>query len=233
MLSLPYAYGEREIVWAEEVVTSHPDHNVVISTHEHVTPKTLIEDAHVSVNSRWVSRGGELWDRVIAPNRNVVVVLSGHFHGLGRIEAPDAGGIEGHDVVELLADYQEFRTHTGARATGFQRLLQLDLDSSTIAVDTFSVALGASYSKDYDYQQFLPDSGTAASRSNNRPWNIVAAGVQGRYDESDDEFTATAGFQYPKRVATNSIDTAPPAPHASTVAPSASRFDGLFLRHSV
>jgi hypothetical protein len=215
MLSIGYAYGEREIAWAEDVVASHPDYNVVISTHEHVTPVTREVQAQHSVNSRWISRGGELWDRVIAPNRNVIIVLSGHFHGLGQIHTENAGGIEGHDVVELLADYQEFRTHTGERATGFQRLLQLDLASSTVAVDTFSATLDESWSYPYDYRQFLPDNGLATSASNMRPWNIVAIGTQDRYTEEDDEFTASVGFQYPKRVATSSLATAPPEPAPS------------------
>ena len=211
MLSLPYAYEEREIAWAESVVTSHADYNVIVSTHEHVTPKTEIENAHRSVNSRWLSKGQQLWDRVIAPNRNVAIVLSGHFHGIGQIRTENAGGIEGHDVVELLADYQEFRTHTGERATGFQRLLQIDLASSSVAVDTFSVRLDASASFDYDYPQFVPDTGLAESRSNVRPWNLVAAGVQGRYTGADDEFTANVSFQYDKRVATSVITVEPPA----------------------
>jgi hypothetical protein len=209
MLSLPYAYGEEQIAWAAQVVTSHPDHNVVISTHEHVTPKTEIEDAHRSANSRWVSNGQKLWDRVIAPNRNVVVVLSGHFHGIGQIVTENAGGIEGHDVVELLADYQEFRTHTGERATGFQRLLQIDLASSTVAVDTFSVRLDASASFDYDYQQFRPDTGLSNSLSTERPWRIVEAGVQNRYTAEDDEFEASVGFQYDKSVDTSAITVKP------------------------
>jgi len=209
MLSLPYAYGEEQIAWAAQVVTSHPDRNVVISTHEHVTPKTEIEDAHRSANSRWVSNGQKLWDRVIAPNRNVVVVLSGHFHGIGQIVTENAGGIEGHDVVELLADYQEFRTHTGERATGFQRLLQIDLASSTVAVDTFSVRLDASASFDYDYQQFRPDTGLSNSLSTERPWRIVEAGVQNRYTAEDDEFEASVGFQYDKSVDTSAITVKP------------------------
>ena len=211
MLSLPYAYDEREIAWASKVVTTHPEYNVIISTHEHVTPKTEIEDAHRSVNSRWLSKGQQLWDRVIAPNRNVGIVLSGHFHGVGQIRTENAGGIEGHNVVELLADYQEFRTHTGERATGFQRLLQIDLASSSVAVDTFSVRLDATASFDYDYPQFVPDTGLAGSRSNVRPWNLVAAGVQGRYTGADDEFTANVTFQYNKRVATRGITVVPPA----------------------
>lgn len=212
MLSLAYAYGDDEIAWAKQVVENHPEHNVVLSTHEHVTPKTAYEDAHHSANSRWVSRGQQLWDAVIAPNRNVILVLSGHFHGLGQIRTENTGGIEGHTVAELLADYQEFRTHTGERATGFQRLLQLDLASGTIAVDTLSVRLGETASFEYDYKQFVPDTGLSNSASNARPWRIVESGLQGRYTTGDDEFLASVAFQYPKLVATDALDVAPPLP---------------------
>ncbi|CAN5439636.1 hypothetical protein BH10ACT7_BH10ACT7_10810 [soil metagenome] len=210
MLSLPYAYGEREIVWAEGIVTSHPDYNIIVSTHEHVMPKTLEESAHRSANSRWISKGQELWDRVIAPNRNVVIVLSGHFHGIGQLVTENAGGIEGHTVVELLADYQEFRTHTGERATGFFRMLQFDVDAGVVAVDTRSVRLAESYSFDYDYRQFLPDNGSTSTPSNARPWRIVESGLQGRYDAEDDEFGAQVQLQHPKLVNTLSIEVGAP-----------------------
>ncbi len=206
MLSLPYAYDEADIAWAERIVAAHPDHNVIVSTHEHVMPKTLEVSAMRSTNSRWLSRGQQLWDRVIGPNRNVVAVLSGHFHGLGQLVTENAGGIPGHTVVELLADYQEFRTHTGERATGFFRMLQLDLDAEQIAVDTRSMRLAASYSLDYDYRQFVPDNGMTNSPSNARPWRIVEAGVQGRYSEEDDEFTTSSVvFQHPKSVVTSAL----------------------------
>lgn len=205
VLSLPYAYGEEEIAWAEQVVAAHPDYNVVLATHEHVSPATLEVPAMRSTNSRWVSRAQELWDRVIAPNRNVVLVLSGHFHGIGSIVTEDAGGLAGHTVVELLADYQEFRTHTGERATGFFRMLQIDIDGGAVAVDTRSVRLAASWSADYDYRQFVPDNGLDSTPSNARPWNIVAAGLQGRYTDADDEFTVRVALQHPTLVATGVV----------------------------
>ncbi|MEO8261623.1 MAG: lamin tail domain-containing protein [Pseudolysinimonas sp.] len=207
MISLPYAYGDREMDWATEVIEAHPTYNVIVSTHEHVTPMTTEVAAGRSANSRWVSRGAELWERVIAPNRNVVLVLSGHFHGLGQLTTQNAGGLEGHTVVELLADYQEFRTHTGERATGFQRLLQLDLASGGVAVDTFSVRLDATKSFPYDYRQFVPDNGLSTTPSNARPWRIVEAGLQGRYGESDDEFAVQVAFQYRKTVITTGVAT--------------------------
>jgi hypothetical protein len=142
---------------------------------------------------------------VIAPNRNVVIVLSGHFHGIGQLVTEDAGGIPGHTVVELLADYQEFRTHTGERATGFYRMLQFDVDGGAVAVDTRSVRLAASYSYDYDYRQFVPDNGLPTTPSNARPWRIVDSGLQGRYGEEDDEFTAWVTLQHPKSVTTTAV----------------------------
>ncbi|PZQ89856.1 MAG: hypothetical protein DI534_08800 [Leifsonia xyli] len=211
MLSLPYAYAEREIAWAEQVVTSHPDYNVVLSTHEHVTPKTEEVGALRSSGSRWVSRADELWNRVIAPNRNVVLMLSGHFHGIGQIVTRNAGGIEGHTVVELLADYQEFRTETGERATGFQRLLQLDLASGGVAVDSYSPRLDADTAARYDYPQFVPDTGDAMLGSNQRPWRIVADGLERRYTPADEQFAVTVQFQYAKSVATDAVTASAPA----------------------
>jgi len=205
MLSLPYAYAEREILWAEKIVQSHPHHNVILSTHEHLLPADLIGDTRRSIRSRWISQAGELWDRVVVPNRNVVIVLSGHFHGLGKIVTEDAGGLPGHTVVELLADYQEFRTHTGERATGFYRMLQFDLDGQAVAVDTRSVRLAESASHEYDYLQFLPENGDSTRASNNRPWNILAAGLQNRYTDADDEFVVTVPLQHPKLVATTGV----------------------------
>lgn len=231
MLSLPYGYGEREIAWAEGVVSSHPGHNVIVSTHEHVTPKDAGEPAHRSTSSRWLSRGGELWERVIAPNPNVVVVLSGHFHGVGRIVTEDAGGVEGHTVVEMLADYQEFRTHDGARATGFQRLLQFDLAGGSISVDAFTAGMGATASHPYDYVQFDPERGDHDGLSEMRPWNIVERGVQHRYSDADDEFLVEGiAFRYEKRLETGSVTVEVPdaiePPFAATPAGPA----GLGLR---
>ncbi|WP_167046230.1 lamin tail domain-containing protein [Salinibacterium sp. ZJ454] len=206
LLSLPYGYGERELSWAEQVVAAHPDHNVVVSTHEHVTPKDASAAASRSTSSRWLSRADELWNRVIAPHRNVVLVLSGHFHGLGQIVTENAGGLPGHTVVELVADYQEFRTHAGDRATGFQRLLQVDLGSGQVAVNTFSHRLGETASHEYDYRQFVPDDGRASTPSNGRPWQVIAEGLQHRYTELDDEFVVQLELQYEKAVTTSGLE---------------------------
>lgn len=210
VLSIGYGYGERELAWAERVVQQHPAHNVVIATHEHLTPLTLWDPTRRATDNRWLSRADELWDRVVAPNRNVVAVLAGHYHGLGAIVTPDAGGIEGHDVVELLADYQEFRTDSGERATGFLRLLQWDLAAGQLLVDTYSPRLDATVSAAYDYPQFVLESGVESRPSNGRPWNIVALGAEGRYGVADDEFAVPLTLQYEKTLRMTGLALAAP-----------------------
>lgn len=211
VLSIGYGYGERELAWAERVVQQHPAHNVVVATHEHLTPLTRWDPTRRATDNRWVSRADDMWQRVVAPNRNVVAVLAGHYHGLGAIVTPDAGGIEGHDVVELLADYQEFRTDSGERATGFLRLLQWDLAAGQLLVDTYSPRLDATVSAAYDYPQFVLESGVESRPANGRPWNIVALGAEGRYGVADDEFAVSVTLQYDKTLRMSGLTLAAPA----------------------
>ena len=42
------------------MVTSHSAFNVIVSTHEHVMPKTREVDALSAANARWTSRAQEL-----------------------------------------------------------------------------------------------------------------------------------------------------------------------------
>ena len=212
VLTLPYGYGEPELAWAERVVAEHPGANVIIATHEHLRPMTAEDAARRSDASRWNSRADELWARVVEPNRNVILVLSGHFHGIGTIVSDDVGGVPGRTVAELLADYQEFRTHTGARATGFFRMLQFDVDGGAIAVDTRSIRLGESASADYDYLQVKPETGLTTAISNNRPWNVVDAGLQGRYDELDGEFLVEIVLQHDTLVSTIAVEVVTESP---------------------
>ena len=200
ILSIGYGYGPREIEWAERVVRDHPDANVVIATHEHLTPMTQLDPPRRASDNRWLSRADELWSRVVAPNRNVVAVLSGHYHGLGAIVTENAGGIPGHTVVEMLADYQEFRTDAGERATGFLRLLQVDVAGGRIAVDTYSPRLDSARSAAYDYRQFVVENGDAARAANGRPWNILDAGLNDRYGIADEEFGVDVTLQYSKAI---------------------------------
>lgn len=93
---------------------------------------------------------------------------------------------------------------------------------SRVVVDALSSTLGEMASFSYDYEQFLPDNGGESTASNDRPWRILADGLQNRYTAADDHFTADIALQYPKSLTTAAVSvlsiTAPldPSSHAHT-----------------
>ncbi|MFC4337849.1 lamin tail domain-containing protein [Salininema proteolyticum] len=180
-LSLGYLGGDESVEWANEVIAAHPDHNVVLATHEY-----LNTDGSLSTpdSYRWTSMADRYWSEIVEPNANVFMVLSGHHYGTATNVKEGVGGDEDRKVVEMMANYQGFQDGDHFD-TGFLRLLQFDLDASLMAVNTYSPSLGEhnawNYGKD---EEGLPE-----------------------YTDADDEFTVEVSLTsgYDKRVATESL----------------------------
>ncbi|MEE6281576.1 lamin tail domain-containing protein [Georgenia sp. MJ170] len=194
VISLPYRASHDQMDWAQAQAAAHPDHNVVLATHSYLHPSGERE----TVDNRYTATGYDLWERVVAPSDNIFLVFGGHYHGVStiyadpvtgeRTDATEVGtdtvavtnvGATGRTVVEMLADYQGYRstleddpTVTRAdlldRDTGFQRLLQLDLDASLMAVNAYSPTLDSFEAWRYDEPLYR--------------------GEAARYDDGDDEF---------------------------------------------
>ncbi|TDE16033.1 lamin tail domain-containing protein [Jiangella asiatica] len=130
------AYPDRDetLGWAASVVADHPDHNVIVSTHEYLNRDAVPTRPDAD---RWTSLGERIWQEVVRPYDNVFLVLSGHVNGVAHAVKHDVDGVEGRVVTEVLANYQGYRAD-GLRDTGFLRLLQFDLDGKTMSVNTYS-----------------------------------------------------------------------------------------------
>ncbi|MTV24524.1 hypothetical protein FTX61_03705 [Nitriliruptoraceae bacterium ZYF776] len=154
VVSLGFGAGEEAIAWANATIAAHPDHDVVLATHQyldsagnHTTPTT----------TRWDARGREYFERIVAPNENVFLVLSGHHYGIAHAVRRAADGVQGDGRVvhELLQDHSAFARPDG-RSTGFLRLLQFDLDAGAVAVDTYSPTLDEHGAAPYDHTGWYP-----------------------------------------------------------------------------
>nr|WP_307828344.1 metallophosphoesterase [Antrihabitans sp. YC2-6] len=145
-LSIGYNPPEHVMRWAEDVLADHPDHNAVIGTHYY-----LDEDGSrrmMGFGDIGESSGQQIWNRLVVPNQSVFMVLAGHVDGQ-TVRVDREVDSTGRTVVQLLADYQYFEVE-GKRSTGFQRLLQFDLDGGTIAVNTHSPGLNTFSVENYD-----------------------------------------------------------------------------------
>ncbi len=85
---------EKTIEWANAVCKSYPNRNVVICTHEYLLPSGAYSGDRAEI----------IWDNIVVPNENVMMLLCGHNDGvcdkLRRVEGTN------RYVAEILADYQ-------------------------------------------------------------------------------------------------------------------------------
>ncbi|QYR21503.1 lamin tail domain-containing protein [Paenibacillus sp. sptzw28] len=127
IMYLGWDVEEDTIKWANDVLKKYPDRYAIIATHQYISP-----------SGAYAGDGEKIWTEVVAPNKNVYMVLCGHHHGV----AYNVKHVGERTVVELLSDYQSGREG----GQGYIRFLQFDLDNHKIHVNTYSP-----YMKDENY----------------------------------------------------------------------------------
>ena len=154
-LALEMQAGDDVLEWARGVIADHPGLPTIVSTHDYLAPNnqrlvggfldlTLVDpENHNSVE--------QLWQKLIAREDQIFLVLCGHYHGQGLLVEDNEAG---NKVYQVLADYQD-RGQTGLDAgqppggmlggptgigDGWLRLLTFDTasDPPTIQMRTYS-----------------------------------------------------------------------------------------------
>lgn len=129
MLYMGWAPGDEHIAWMNEVIARYPERKVWINLHEYM----LTTGGLGPIPQR-------ILDEVVAPNPNVVMVSSGHYHDAytRTDEFDDTGdGVPDRTVYSMLFDYQGLPEG----GLGYLRLLHFDNEDDTIRVRTYSPSL--------------------------------------------------------------------------------------------
>ena len=146
MLYLGWAPSEEGIAWLNEVLAQYPERTAILNLHEYM-----------------LTTGGlgavpqQIYDEVVAPNANVAMVFSGHYHdAFTRIDQFDdnGDGTPDRSVYQMLFDYQGLPE--GGQS--FLRLLHFDNAVEQISVRTYSPYLDVYNSDDptldLEHQEF-------------------------------------------------------------------------------
>ncbi|MEV4899990.1 LamG-like jellyroll fold domain-containing protein [Citricoccus sp. NPDC055426] len=158
---LGYDVTDEEIEWASGVLDEYKDRNAMIMTHAQRKPSTSPDGRGATFSHD----GAKIDEGLLQKHSNVFLALSGHEHGVS-IDIRKDVGIEGNNVVELLADYQFYTVSaeelglTGIDGrnpqdmlqfgSSFFRMLQFDVDNSELIVDTYSPLLENFGATEYD-----------------------------------------------------------------------------------
>ncbi|WP_407318389.1 lamin tail domain-containing protein [Isoptericola halotolerans] len=134
LLYMGWAPGDEQIDWMNEVIAQYPERTVWLNLHEYM-----------------LTTGGlgpvpqQILDEVVAPNSNVALVSSGHYHdAYTRTDDfdDDGDGVADRTVYSMLFDYQGL----AEGGLGYMRLLHFDNDggedgTGRIVVRTYSPSL--------------------------------------------------------------------------------------------
>ncbi|MGL4514404.1 MAG: metallophosphoesterase [Lacipirellulaceae bacterium] len=151
VLALEFGPRNQVVDWANQVVTQHPEHLVMLVTHAYMYfDETIYDWAAKGASQSWnphaygvasqpgetVNDGQELWDKLVSKHSNFRLTFNGHVLGDGTGYRSTVGE-NGNVVHQMLANYQ-FKAQGGF---GDMRLLEFKEDGETVVVKTYSPVL--------------------------------------------------------------------------------------------
>jgi hypothetical protein len=155
-VALEFAPRDAVVQWAKEVIASHSDLPTVLFTHAYLYADNQRYDRAVLPQQRYhpdsyaytpeqgINDGEDLWRKLVLPNENVRLVLSGHVIPDGTARAVTMRP-SGSRVHEVLANYQTCDLCPCTKAEGgggYLRILAFDANEDRVHVSTYSPHTG-------------------------------------------------------------------------------------------
>ncbi len=172
VLSLEFGPRDEVLAWADTILKRFPDRPAIVITHAYLhhggnrydqrgpMPQSYNPHDYVMMGQPGTSinDGEEMWTKLILPNSNVKLVLSGHDVSGGDLPPGTTARLtsvrpDGSRVHQLLANYQTClappceRSDQGSAAfggSGYLRVLRFEPAVQKISVTTYSPYLEAS-----------------------------------------------------------------------------------------
>lgn len=132
-LVLQWNPDDRDLLWAQGVLSRHPELPTILTTHEHllIGDPALRSPLGGSPDSSGTNAAEDVYAKLVEPFPQVFLVLSGHVPGVGRRSGRT---LLGQTVHEILTDFQGDLNG----GNGFFRVLSFDRARREIAVRTLS-----------------------------------------------------------------------------------------------
>ena len=139
IFTLDYGAQDAVLAWADEIISAHPEHNVIITTHAYFFRDGTTLDAGDVVppsnKGSQYNNGDHMWDKLIKKHENIVLVLSGHDPCDNIVYAQDKG-VNGNLVTQMLIDPQGVDKAQGG--VGLVCMLYFSADGKTMQVEYYS-----------------------------------------------------------------------------------------------
>ena len=153
IFTLDIGPSEEVLAWAGNIISDHPDHKAIITTHVYlsVAGNYLVGESVSKCGGK--NDAQEMWDKLFSKHENILMVICGHAP-CDYVIYNRKLGEKGNDVIELLVDPQNVDNKLGA--TGMITLLNFSENGKKITVETISTVNGAYFYADNQYEIEIP-----------------------------------------------------------------------------
>ncbi|WP_042375356.1 lamin tail domain-containing protein [Neobacillus jeddahensis] len=134
MLYMGWGVQDEDIQWMSNVLKQYPHRKAILNFHEYL----LVSGNRSPLANR-------IYSQLVEPNKNVIAVLSGHYHDSETLIDPiddNGDGVPDRQVYQMLGDYQG----GPEGGQGYMKLLHFDQKNNKIIVNTYSP-----YMDDYNF----------------------------------------------------------------------------------
>lgn len=137
IFSLDFGPSDDVLNWAGSIIESHPNHNVIITTHSYLTRDRKYTNADNDVALVGAQNTGQdIWDELVSQHKNIVMVLSGHVY-TNDIIVKEATGKYGNTIKEIVVNPQVADAMTDG-GTGMVAMLYFSEDGKKVQVRYYS-----------------------------------------------------------------------------------------------
>lgn len=154
ILQLEYYPRQNVLTWADNVIKSHPNYNVILTTHSYLNGDGTYTNDYMDYTADDAKCGGVLgttteaiWNQIVAPNANVKMILCGHStNGQGAVATKTLKNNAGNDVTALMMNVQDLDMNEGSiesayytgQGLGAVNILRFSADGSKVALQQFA-----------------------------------------------------------------------------------------------
>ncbi|WP_413303471.1 lamin tail domain-containing protein [Bacillus sp. 1P10SD] len=134
MLYMGWGVQDEDIQWMSDVLKQFPHRKAILNFHEYL----LVSGNRSPLANR-------IYSQLVEPNKNVIAVLSGHYHDSETLIDPiddNGDGVPDRQVYQMLGDYQG----GPEGGQGYMKMLHFDQKNNKIIINTYSP-----YLDDYNY----------------------------------------------------------------------------------
>ena len=149
LLNLDCGAKDPMLEWANQVVSSHPDYNVIVATHLYMREDRQLIPHWYGVDNYGQNSGVEIWENFVKHHKNIVMLLCGHI-AADTVVMNERVGVNGNVIKEFLIDPQT--NDTTYEGTGMVTMFYFSEDGKNVQVETYSTIREAYYRKDNQFE---------------------------------------------------------------------------------